>query len=891
MKNNFKILFLLFFLAIVTQVKSQIVFSEGFEGGALPTGWSYVYVSGSINWAFTNGGNSSHPAAAHTGTKNALFYYGSYSGQTTKLVTTAIDLSSVNLPVLKFWHTQDAFGPDQDQLRVYYKTSAGGSWVLLATYTTEIINWTQETISLPNPSATYYIALEAKTGYGYGVCIDNITIEQTPSVFKSLSSLSINQASSDYLLSGSSNNPILRIDMDVAGNSGSLFLNSLETVSLNTNDIYVPAGGVKLFATTQPAFSPTTQIGSAQNLSGGKAVFNSINYDIPAGISYIWITFDIASVTPAANYFDAYIQANKIDIAGSLYPATDQSPAGNRIIIETIFQDDFETDKGWVLTGEFERNNPQGLGGSYKNPDPAFSYSGLNVLGTDLTGLGLYPGDYEPNLSNKIYKAISPVTNCTFYTNTRLRFYRWLNIETFDKAYIEVSNDNGLSWINVWTNSGQVEDNSWVFQEINISAYADKKTAVIIRFSLGTTDGTNQCSGWNLDDVVLIGDFINPETGVTQILLPVSGCNHTSADTVKIKVKNFGGASTNDTLRVCYSLNGGVTVYYDTIFQSIPIGDNLIFSFKKTADLSLPATYIFFAATLAQGDKNTANDTLWKNITSSPQINIPYFEDFESGQGGWFPGGANSSWQYGTPGSPVINTAASGTKAWKTNLVGYYNLDEQSFLQSPCFNFSGISNPAIEFKLWWISQPDFDGAALEYSVDNGDTWHLIGAFNDTYNWYNYDTIVSLNSGFNVIPGWSYISNGWKKVKHILPPIIANNPDVRFRLIFASGGLGADEGFALDDIAIYNDIPDLGISNIVSPSSSCHLTDHETITATIRNFGSSIFNIGDTIRAGLMLNSSLIEIDTLVLTAPFYPGATINHTFGQIINMQAAGNSE
>ena len=209
-------------LFVISSGYSQIVFSEGFEGGALPTGWGQEYVSGAINWGYTSGGNSGHPAAAYEGTKNAIFFFGSYGAEKTKLVTPSIDLSSVTFPVLKFWHTQDAWGADQDKLNVYYKTSAAGVWVLLVSYTNEIVNWKEEIISLPNPSATYYLAFEAQTGYGYGVCIDKISIEQTPAIPKSLTSISFDQASTQYVLQGSSTNPVLRMNLNVEGNSGIL---------------------------------------------------------------------------------------------------------------------------------------------------------------------------------------------------------------------------------------------------------------------------------------------------------------------------------------------------------------------------------------------------------------------------------------------------------------------------------------------------------------------------------------------------------------------------------------------------------------------------------------------------------------------------------------------
>lgn len=884
------IIFLFPLLCFTLQSKAQVVFSEDFEGGVLPSGWGNVHESGTINWSYATGGNSSHPAAAHGGTKNALFFFGSYSGETTKLVTTSLDLSAVNLPVLKFWHTQDKFGAtDQDQLKVYYKNSAGGAWALLTTYTNEIVNWAQESISLPNKSATYFIAFEARTGYGYGVCIDDVTVEQTPSVPKSLSSLTVHQASENYVLKGSSENQILRIDMDVAGNSGSLLLNSVEVNSLNTNDNYISANGVKLFITTDSSFTSTTQVGTSQDFVSGKAVFSSIAYDLPPGLSYLWITYDISPGALPGLIFDAYIDANKVNIDAGTYPAVVQSPAGNRVLLETIFQDNFETDKGWTISGEFERAAPQSLGGAYLGADPPGAYNGLTILGTDLSGLGMNPGDYEPALANQAYTATSPVIGCKYYTGTKLRFSRWLNIEVWDKAYIEISNDSGATWQPVWMSFSTISENTWSLQEVDVSYYADNKPGVVVRFSLGTTDGTNNCSGWNIDDVVLTGDFINPELSVGSIILPVSGCNLTATDSVRIIVNNHGGQPSNDTVRVCFSPDGGLTVFYDTIFQPVPMEDSVIFTFRQPVDLSSNGTYDFFAAVLVPGDKQVSNDTLHKSVTSSPQFMIPYFENFENGQNGWFPDGINSSWQFGTPASVTINSAASGIKAWKTNLNGGYNNDEISYVQSPCFNFTGITDPYLEFRLWWKSEPDFDGAAVFYSVDDGVSWDILGSAGDMLNWYNFDTITSLQNAFTTAPGWSYESFQWVKVQHQLPSVIANNPGVKFRFVFASNNLSTDEGFAFDDVAIYDDQPDMGVTAITAPVSACDLSAVEEITAIVKNFGSVVYNTGDTIRLGLIINGLQVSVDTVILSSPLVPGASFVHLFQFHADFQLPGD--
>ncbi len=155
--------------------------SEGFEnGGVIPNCWTQERVAGSgIDWTFITGNGSNNPVSAHAGSYNACLKDASSTDNKTKLITPSINLAVLIAPQLKFWHTQAAWGGDQDKLIVYYRTSSTGAWTSLATYTTSITSWTQETISLPGSSATYYIAFEGNAKYGFGVCLDDVSVVGT----------------------------------------------------------------------------------------------------------------------------------------------------------------------------------------------------------------------------------------------------------------------------------------------------------------------------------------------------------------------------------------------------------------------------------------------------------------------------------------------------------------------------------------------------------------------------------------------------------------------------------------------------------------------------------------------------------------------------------------
>ncbi|MBR8536888.1 hypothetical protein KDU71_15050 [Carboxylicivirga sediminis] len=171
--------------------------------------------------------------------------------------------------------------------------------------------------------------------------------------------------------------------------------------------------------------------------------------------------------------------------------------------VSSIWFDDFETDKGWVLSGEFERGAPAGGVGDHGQANPTSAFSGSSVLGTDLDGA------YPNNLNDREYTAISPVIDCSGYMNIQLDFQRWLNVEqpAYDHAYIEVST-NGIDWNVVWENGTTIEENSWSNQVVDISAYADDNATVQIRFALGSTDVGWFYSGWNIDDVNIKGTVL-----------------------------------------------------------------------------------------------------------------------------------------------------------------------------------------------------------------------------------------------------------------------------------------------------------------------------------------------------------------------------------------------
>jgi hypothetical protein len=251
MKKLLLFTFSAFIIGILNLNSQTVVLTEGFESG-IPATWSQEYVTLTIDWDTDNGGQGSVPNAAHTGSGNAKAYK-SYGGSVTKLVTPEMDLTTGTNPTLTFWHAQAEWFGDQDELRVYYKTSSGGSWTLItgAEWIGNISAWTERTFTLPNPSSTYYIAFEATTGYGHAVVLDDVEVTVT-SAPMTYSSSAVTQPVTTEVNQSTTNNEVIQLEVITSGASS----------PLNITDFYFNTGG------TPGTDNPTTNIENAKLWSG-----------------------------------------------------------------------------------------------------------------------------------------------------------------------------------------------------------------------------------------------------------------------------------------------------------------------------------------------------------------------------------------------------------------------------------------------------------------------------------------------------------------------------------------------------------------------------------------------------------------------------------------------
>jgi len=165
----------------VDLVVDTFPFTETFEDDS-PTRilWTQIQELGDGLWTYASGtGIYNSINEAHGGVLNARFT--DVGGNTTKLVSPVIDLTSQPDPYVTFWYGQEYYGvPYQNELKVYYRTASDQPWVEIFYDDMSVDLWTPHFLALPNPSSTYQIAFEGIDQGGFANVLDDITVGPEP---------------------------------------------------------------------------------------------------------------------------------------------------------------------------------------------------------------------------------------------------------------------------------------------------------------------------------------------------------------------------------------------------------------------------------------------------------------------------------------------------------------------------------------------------------------------------------------------------------------------------------------------------------------------------------------------------------------------------------------
>jgi hypothetical protein len=290
------------------------------------------------------------------------------------------------------------------------------------------------------------------------------------------------------------------------GSTGNL---AVDTLWAGASGIMVtPSGTFTAEGPSGGPFTPGYQVYTIRNVESTLA----LDYTVTTSANWLDITNGSGTI-PAGGTADVTvtINANANSFGNGAHNATvdfvntttHDGDATRQVALfvgvpEVAYSWDMSTDPGWTAVSQWAWGTPTGGGGQYGNNDPTSGHTGSNVYGYNLSG------DYDNYLSER--HLTTTAIDCSDLGRTTLKFWRYLNVEqpAYDHAYVRVST-NGTTWTDLWTNGSEITDNSWSQVEYDISAIADGQSTVYIRWTMGTTDGSWQYSGWNIDDVEIWG--------------------------------------------------------------------------------------------------------------------------------------------------------------------------------------------------------------------------------------------------------------------------------------------------------------------------------------------------------------------------------------------------
>ena len=138
-------------------------------------------------------------------------------------------------------------------------------------------------------------------------------------------------------------------------------------------------------------------------------------------------------------------------------------------------------------------------------------------------------------------------------------------------------------------------------------------------------------------------------------------------------------------------------------------------------------------------------------------------------------------------------------QVYGTNLAGQYTDNTKSYLVSECYDLTALSSPVIQFDMAFQLETDWDIVYMEYSIDQGLNWAVLGTASDS-NWYNSNTLPG-NDCFNC-PGaqWTGQSTTLSNYSYDLSAF-TNETNMMFRFVFHSDQSVTREGVIVDNLVV------------------------------------------------------------------------------------------
>ena len=185
---------------------------------------------------------------------------------------------------------------------------------------------------------------------------------------------------------------------------------------------------------------------------------------------------------------------------------------------------------------------------------------------------------------------------------------------------------------------------------------------------------------------------------------------------------------------------------------------------------------------------NDTGATLVTNTFETPQDELLVYDE----------GSSNQYWQRGLANGTSLNSTVNNTNVYGTNLNGNYADNTKSYLVSECFDLTTVTSPMLEFDMAFELEQDWDIVYVEYSLDQGISWSLLGSSTDI-NWYNNGLTSGQNGTCYNCPGgqWTGFNTTMTHYTYNLSAF-GSATNFMYRFVFQSDQTINEEGVIIDN---------------------------------------------------------------------------------------------
>ncbi|MEZ4685150.1 MAG: hypothetical protein R3B47_03535, partial [Bacteroidia bacterium] len=266
--------------------------------------------------------------------------------------------------------------------------------------------------------------------------------------------------------------------------------------------------------------------------------------------------------------------------------------------------------------------------------------------------------------------------------------------------------------------------------------------------------------GITIDDVVVWAE--EPiDVGISAVYSTSSSCR-LQVEPVTVLIQNYGQNSVSN-IPFAVNINDTLTLR-DTFPGPLLPGSFISYALPTMVNMMPVGDYRIRGWTELSSEINRFNDSaaLWLSTQWETISSYPFLEDF--GGGGpyaWESYGSNSSWAFSAPDPCFLPDSLGGfyTYRFQSDLLNFndgvcgafgYSSAEKSYLKANyCFDFGLNPSPVISLDISSNLLAGEAGLILQSSIDDGQSWQTVGAYESGRNWYN-DSLPFLTGG----TGWS-----------------------------------------------------------------------------------------------------------------------------------------